>query len=135
MGSGRLAYLAGLILGMVALVGAQAGLPTEPPANSLLKAPVLGASRKPPVHFSHRLHEARGVACTQCHHEYKGRRNVWHQGLPVQKCEACHGPRPQARRLDAKNAFHRQCKGCHLRFQQQGRQTGPIKCQGCHRST
>jgi hypothetical protein len=128
----RVAYVAGLILGMLALLGAHAGL-IEPPAVSLLK--ISGsAGRKPPVQFSHKLHEARRVGCTQCHHDYQGRRNVWRQGQPVQKCQACHGLTPVAGRLDAKNAFHRQCKGCHLRLKQQGRTGGPTECRGCHRS-
>ncbi len=102
--------MAGLIL------GAQGGSLTEPPATSLLKIPVAGSRRKPPVKFSHRVHEARRVACTQCHHEYEGKRNVWRQGQPVQQCQACHSLRPEARCLDLKTAFHRQCKGCHLRL-------------------
>jgi hypothetical protein len=131
----RFAYVAGLILGLLGVWGAQAGSLTEPPATSLLRIPVTGSRRKPPVKFSHRLHEARRVACTQCHHDYQGRRNVWHEGQPVEKCQACHGLRPEARRPDLKNAHHRQCKGCHLRVRQQGQQAGPIECQGCHRPT
>jgi hypothetical protein len=128
-----LAYAAGLILGVMSLLGAHGASLTEAPAVSLLKVPEPGSRHKPPVPFSHRVHEARGVACTQCHHDYQGRRNVWRQGQPVATCQACHGLRPEARRLDVKNAFHRQCKGCHLRLRQQGRQAGPITCQGCHR--
>jgi hypothetical protein len=129
----RLAYVVGLILGLLGVLGAQAGSLTEPPATSLLRIPVTGSRRKPPVKFSHRVHEARRVACTQCHHDYQGRRNIWHKGQPVEKCRACHGLRPEARRPDLKNAHHRQCKGCHLRMRQQGQQAGPIECQGCHR--
>jgi hypothetical protein len=129
----RLAYMAGLILGVAAILGAKGGLLTEPPAVSLLRIPVAGARQKPPVKFSHQVHEARGVACTQCHHDYQGKRNVWREGQPVPKCDSCHGLRPAARSLDVKNAFHRQCKGCHLRVRQQGRQAGPVECQGCHR--
>jgi hypothetical protein len=131
----RWAYVAGLILGMLGLVGAHTVPLTEPPASSILRIPVREYRRKPPVTFSHRLHQARGLACTQCHHEYQGRRNVWREGQPVQKCRACHGLRPQARRPDLKNAYHRQCKGCHLRRQQQGRRAGPIECRDCHRQT
>jgi hypothetical protein len=131
----RLAYVVGLILGLLGVLGAQAGSLTEPPATSLLRIPVTGSRRKPPVKFSHRVHEARRVACTQCHHDYQGRRNVWHEEQPVEKCQACHGLRPEARRPDLKNAHHRQCKGCHLRVRQQGQQAGPIECQGCHRPT
>ncbi len=129
----RLAWVAGLILGLLVILGAHGGYLTEPPVISLLRMPVTAGRPKPPVKFSHPVHKTRGVACTQCHHDYRGRRNVWHQGLPVQKCQACHRVRPAARRPDLKNAFHRQCKGCHLRRQQQGQQAGPIKCQYCHR--
>lgn len=132
-GGCRLAYVAGLILGVTSLLGAHGGSLTEAPAVSLLKVPVAGSRQKPPVQLSHRVHEARGVACTQCHHDYQGRRNIWRKGQPVEKCQACHGPRPEARRLDVKNAYHRQCKGCHLRLRQQGRQAGPVECQACHR--
>jgi hypothetical protein len=125
--------MTGLILGALGLLGAHGGSLTEAPAVSLLKIPVAGARRKPPVQFSHRVHQARRVACAQCHHNYQGKRNLWHEGQPVEKCHACHGLRPEARRLDVKNAYHRQCKGCHLRLRQQGRQAGPIECQGCHR--
>jgi hypothetical protein len=130
---GRWGWLAGLILGVTAVLGAQDGRLTKPPETSLLSIPAPGSRRKPPVMFSHRVHETRRVACTQCHHDYQGRRNLWREGLPVDKCQACHGPRPAPRRLDLKNAFHRQCKGCHLRLGQQGRPGGPIECQGCHR--
>ena len=131
----RLAYLAGLILGVMGILGAQGGSLTQAPADSLLKIPVAGSKRKPPVKFSHRVHEDRRVACAQCHHDYQGRRNVWQEGRPVAKCQTCHGLKPEARRLDVKNAYHRQCKGCHLRLRQQGRQAGPIDCQACHRPT
>ena len=134
-GGCRLAYAAGLILGVMGILGAHGGSLTQAPADSLLKIPVAGSSRKPPVKFSHRVHEARRVACAQCHHDYQGRRNVWHEGQPVAKCQTCHGLRPEARRLDLKNAYHRQCKGCHLRLRQQGRRAGPIECQACHRPT
>jgi hypothetical protein len=130
----RLAGAAGLILGLLAVLGARSGLPTEPPATSVLNLASRGTKRKPPVTFSHRIHEARGVACTRCHHEYEGRRNVWREGQPVEKCGACHGLRPTARRPDLKNAYHRQCKGCHLKLRQEGRRSGPIKCQECHRA-
>jgi hypothetical protein len=88
---------------------------------------------KPPVWFSHPTHEARRVPCTQCHHEYQGRRNLWQQGMPVKQCVACHGATPQAQRPDLKNAFHRQCKGCHLKRRQQGQRAGPVDCLDCHR--
>jgi len=131
----RRAWVAGLLVGMLGVLGAKAGVPlTEPPAESFLRIPLRKPAEKPPVWFSHRLHEKRQVACRQCHHDYdEGRRNLWQQGQPVKKCNACHGLFPQARRPDLKNAFHRQCKGCHLKWRQQGRRAGPIECRECHR--
>jgi len=120
-------------LGMAVVLGAQPGSHTEAPGTIILRISGPGYGHKPPVMFSHRRHEAARVACTQCHHDYQGRRNVWHQGLPVAECGDCHGLRPEARRLDVKNAFHRQCKGCHLKLQQQGRRGGPVDCRDCHR--
>ncbi len=128
------AWIAGLILALVGALGART-LPTEPPDTGWLKIPVTGTREKPPVWFSHRLHAQRRVACEQCHHEYQGERNVWRQGQPVQLCQACHGPTRPGQRLDLKNAFHRQCKGCHVKLRQQRRPAGPINCQGCHRRT
>jgi hypothetical protein len=127
-----LAFIAGLLLGLLVFVEAQAGGLIQPPAVSLLKIRVPGGGRMGSVQFSHKVHEAHGVACTQCHHEFQGRRNVWRQGQPVQKCQACHSLRPQARTLDLKNAFHRQCKSCHLQLKQRGRPAGPVTCRGCH---
>jgi len=126
----RLAWVAGLILGMLAVLGAQAGFPHRTPGTSLLRSPVPGSRPEAAGEIQPPLHADRLVACTQCHHEYQGRRNVWHEGLPVDKCQACHGPRPEARRLDLKNAYHRQCKGCHLRLRQQARPSGPIELPG-----
>ncbi len=125
--------MVGLILGMVSWLGAQTGSLAEAPATIILRIPGPGPGHKPAVTFNHRRHEAGRLACTQCHHDYQGRRNVWRQGLPVDKCQACHGLRPEPRRLDLKNAFHRQCKGCHLKLEQQGRRAGPIDCRDCHR--
>jgi hypothetical protein len=129
---GGWAYMAGLTLGLVSVLAAYAGSRTEPPAVMLLKIPALGSRPTPPVRFNHQSHEAR-AACTLCHHEFQGRRNVWHEGQPVQKCQACHSLKPVPPSLDLKNAMHRQCKGCHLRLRQQARPAGPIECRGCHR--
>jgi hypothetical protein len=132
-GCGR-AYVVGLILGLTGVFVASAASRTEAPAVILLKMSSLASRPKPPVKFNHQGHAARG-ACTSCHHDYQGKRNIWHEGQPVQKCQACHGLKPGACGLDLKNAFHRQCKGCHLRLQQLRRPAGPIECRGCHRQS
>jgi hypothetical protein len=131
----RVAWLAGLVLGGLGVLGAQSGPLNEPPPESRLQIIFRKPAQKPPVWFSHRLHESRRVDCQKCHHRYEGRRNLWQRGQPVEKCSACHGLFPQGRRPDLKNAFHRQCKGCHLKLRQQGRKAGPIECVNCHRQT
>lgn len=116
-------------------LAAHADLPVDPPAQSLIHSPILRPTQRPPVPFSHARHERTKVACTACHHDYQGRRNIWRQGQPVQKCEACHFAAPRARRLDLKNAFHRQCKTCHSQRRTAGRPAGPLKCTECHRAS
>jgi hypothetical protein len=131
-GSNRWLWAVGLLLGMLGALGAGTTT-TEPPRAVRLNIYIGRPAEKPPVHFNHRLHEARGAPCEACHHDYQRGRNVWRQGMPVEKCRACHGPAPRANRLDIKDAFHRQCKGCHLTLRQKRRQAGPSDCRGCHR--
>ncbi len=119
-------------LGVAGVLGAESGRIT-PSDTGWLAITLKKQREKPPVWFSHRLHEEQRITCTQCHHQYQGRRNVWRQGQPVQKCESCHGLYWQDNRLDIKNAYHRQCKGCHVKLRQQKRRAGPIHCQECHR--
>ena len=124
-----------LLLGIIALLGAKILGPTEPKSVSPLQSNKFQPRTKGPVFFKHRPHEAAGLSCTACHHDYTSGRNHWRQGLPVQKCEACHLVQPRAGQLDLKNAFHRQCKDCHLKLRQRGAAAGPLKCQDCHRTT
>jgi hypothetical protein len=124
-----------LAMGAAALVGAQSRLPTEPSKAGFLRIIIKRPPEKPPVWFSHQLHEARRVACDTCHHDRQGKRNLWRQGMGVKKCQTCHALGPKEGRPDVKNAFHRQCKGCHLKLWQQGRRAGPIECRDCHRET
>ena len=88
--------------------------------------------QKPPVLFSHRVHSKPRIACEQCHHDYRRGRNLWREGLPVEKCQSCHRLITRRGILKAKDAFHRQCKGCHLSRRKLRQTAGPIKCEGCH---
>jgi hypothetical protein len=120
-------------MAIILLLGAKILGPTEPKPVSPLQSNKFQPRTKSPVLFRHQPHEGAGLSCTACHHDYAGGRNIWRQGLPVQKCEACHLVQPRAGLLDLKNAFHRQCKACHLKLRQRGGTAGPIKCQDCHR--
>jgi hypothetical protein len=126
-------WTAGLLLAAVSLLGARLGSLTEPAGDIWLNLKLNRPRERPPVRFSHARHEAGRIGCEQCHHDFQGGRNLWRRGVPVKKCQACHGPRVQDRRLDIKNAFHRQCKGCHLKLRLARRTAGPVQCRDCHR--
>ncbi len=77
-----------------------------------------------------------GVECTGCHHRFEGGKNVWEEGDPVQKCDACHSDpkKPRGKGLSKAQkvgshywAIHDNCKGCH---KEQG--SGPVACNECH---
>jgi len=124
---------AALVLCLCCLLAAQGGRPTTPQPVSPLDSKSFQPREKGPVLFRHQPHEAAGVACTACHHDYVQGRNRWRQGQPVAPCEECHPVRARPDRLDLKNAFHRQCKGCHLKRRQQAQRAGPTRCEDCHR--
>jgi Class III cytochrome C family len=129
-----MARIGGWLFALVWLSGLLAwgaGGPTEAPGDSWL-AIQKPHREKPPVLFSHRRHPKSRIACEQCHHDYKGRRNLWREGLPVEKCQACHKLVAKRDLIDIQNAFHRQCKGCHLTRRKVRQPAGPIKCEGCH---
>ncbi|NIQ96971.1 MAG: cytochrome c3 family protein [Desulfuromonadales bacterium] len=67
------------------------------------------------VTFPHAAHQEKVTDCTECHHK----------GVDAGKCTSCHGVDAAAPK--AKDAFHKQCKGCH---KEQG---GPTGCKGCHK--
>ncbi len=65
------------------------------------------------VTFDHGAHKSQG--CKTCHHK----------GLSAGTCKDCHGVDDAA--PSAKDAFHKQCKGCHKEMDK-----GPTKCRECH---
>jgi hypothetical protein len=70
------------------------------------------------VTFTHTAHaEDYGFDCDECHHlDMEGGFN---------KCSSCHD--------DLKDTFHKNCyKGCHRKLKAEGKETGPIRCRGCH---
>jgi len=67
------------------------------------------------ITFAHQTHQGKVADCKSCHHK----------GVEAGKCTACHGVKAEA--PAAKDAFHKQCKGCH---QEKG---GPTGCKDCHK--
>ena len=75
---------------------------------------------KPAVAFDHKGHQAKVKACKDCHHKDEANKES--------KCSGCHGEKADGKKLEAKEAFHKQCKGCH-----QKEKKGPTKCDECHK--
>lgn len=69
------------------------------------------------VLFDHEGHQAAVNNCTDCHH----------MGLEDGKraCRSCHGVDRLIPRI--KNAFHHQCRNCHIK------NGGPTECTTCHK--
>lgn len=89
-----------------------------------------------PVRFTHDRHfESFGIDCKVCHHIYVDDENLWSQGDPVEKCEACHDPAAPAGGIKTlEMAFHDNCRGCHQEVveKQAYPAPAPVLCQGCH---
>jgi len=84
------------------------------PAEITIDAPKAMGGTK--VAFPHAAHQAKIADCKTCHHN----------GVEAGKCTGCHGVKPEA--PAAKDAFHKQCQGCH---KEKG--AGPTKCGDCHK--
>ena len=85
---------------------------------------------KPPYVFAHKAHVDKGVACTECHHTWKKEE----RDTP-QKCAECHKARKAKDEeiTTLKNAYHKQCMGCHKKLKKDGKPHGPTaKCSECH---
>lgn len=94
------------------------------------------ADKKGPVKLTHKKHSADyKVACTDCHHEFKDGKNVWKEGAPVKKCNACHDAVEKKDKADKlQNAYHKNCKDCHKKAVEEGKvKDAPFKkCNDCH---
>jgi len=102
-----------LMLALVAVAFLAAGslaFADNGPADITLEGGKMGQ-----IAFGHAAHQAKVTDCTTCHHK----------GLDAGKCTSCHGADAAAPK--AKDAFHKQCQGCH---KEQG---GPTGCKDCHK--
>jgi flagellar basal body-associated protein FliL len=130
--------------GLVNLLGA-APAAQKAPDTFDIKSPLWPNPTKTPANFTHKKHtEDYKIACTECHHVYKDGKNVWKQGDPVQKCEACHNEPtitgemklpPDKQKLNLKIAFHKNCVTCHqdLKKKDPAKYAKiPVTCAQCH---
>ena len=140
-------FIAVAFVGVVGLVNLQGAAPaaTKAPDTIVIKSALWPNPTKAPVTFAHKKHsEEYKIACAECHHVYKDGKNVWKQGDPVQKCDACHNEPtitgemklpPDKQKLNLKIAFHKNCQGCHqdLKKKDPAKYAKiPVTCAQCH---
>jgi len=79
------------------------------------------------VTFNHKKHlEAAGNDCLKCHH-------TWKKGETSGKlCVECHKDKAEGKALSAKDAFHKDCQGCHKQLKEAKKPAGPTSCTQCH---
>ena len=79
------------------------------------------------VKFTHKKHaETLKIDCIKCHH-------TWKKGETSGKlCLECHKAKAEGKALSAKDAFHKDCQGCHKEAEAAKKPAGPTKCTACH---
>lgn len=74
------------------------------------------------VKFNHKNHvEKYKLDCKRCHHtgEFKS-------------CKECHKAKAEGKIVSVKDAFHKNCKGCHDEAKKAKKAAGPTACKQCH---
>jgi len=79
------------------------------------------------VTFTHKKHsEAYKIDCLKCHH-------TWKKGETTGKlCMDCHKAKAEGKTLSAKDAYHKDCQGCHNDAKKANKPAGPTGCTQCH---
>jgi hypothetical protein len=79
------------------------------------------------VTFTHKKHaETLKIDCAKCHH-------TWKKGETSGKlCRECHKDKAEGKALSGKDAFHKDCKGCHDDAKKANKPAGPTGCTQCH---
>jgi hypothetical protein len=79
------------------------------------------------VKFTHKKHaETLKIDCLKCHH-------TWKKGEATGKlCKDCHKAAAEGKTLSGKDAYHKDCKGCHDEAKKANKPAGPTGCTQCH---
>ena len=113
------------------------------PAEIVLQSSLWKTHTRGPVQLTHKKHiKDYRVPCTECHHVFKGDKNIWEPGMPVDKCHVCHNETtvkgekslpPGSRIRNLKLAFHKNCQGCHRNLKAENPDSkAPTVCSKCH---
>jgi len=92
------------------------------------------SDKKGPVRFSHEKHYREYIIdCVQCHHVYQDGENIWKEEDSVEKCVVCHDQNEkQDNVFKLQNAFHENCRVCHIKVSKEGKEAPYNKCSECH---
>jgi hypothetical protein len=99
-----------------------------------LSPPDSGAAdgERPAAFFPHDDH-MEVLDCMSCHHRFEDGKNVATEdeldGSDEMRCRHCHDENAS---VNSREAFHRQCIGCHRAFDKEGKTAGPETCGECH---
>ncbi|MBL7100389.1 MAG: cytochrome c3 family protein [Nanoarchaeota archaeon] len=110
-------------------------IPEQPSYTFLLiDKKVFTNRRKGGVKFTHDQHkDVYKISCKECHHKYENDENIWKDTDSVQGCEACHHPVEKQGNVDKlQMAYHKNCKDCHKKLAEEGKNAPFKKCNGCH---
>ena len=79
------------------------------------------------VTFTHKKHaETLKIDCLKCHH-------TWKKGETTGKmCKDCHKAAAEGKTISSKDAYHKDCKGCHDEAKKANKPAGPTGCTQCH---
>ena len=86
--------------------------------------------QRPPAVFKHDEHNEMAELddCSECHHVYENGVKVEDESSEDASCSDCHQLDASDDSPSLMNAFHLNCKGCHLE-----QKAGPVTCGECHR--
>ena len=133
-----------LILGMAIFLWA-VNLDAQPEEILLDNHSVFTNRSRPPVAFPHMQHIDAGMDCSDCHHRFKGGKNIVDEGNLEEgaegiKCASCHKNKtgfrfkpdldPTKRTL--RQAYHLMCIRCHRQVIRDKKQSVPVTCGDCH---
>ncbi len=83
------------------------------------------------LHYRHV--KARDKKCEQCHHKYDPiREKLFYAKGEEGTCRYCHKDQDEENRVAMPLAAHIQCLDCHRKTLAENKDSGPVRCAGCH---
>lgn len=83
------------------------------------------------LHFRHSKSQEK--KCENCHHEYNAEtKKLFYEKGKEGTCRYCHKAETEENRISMRLASHLQCVRCHQDTLAKKKDSGPVKCEGCH---